>query len=277
MIQIQYFIRTGRKLNLKNPKRFSEKLNWYKLYWRTPEMKQCVDKYDVREFVKAKGCEDLLNECYGVYDRFEDIDFAKLPNRFVIKDTLGGGGSSVVIVKDKNQLDMTKLKHQTEGWISIKGKNAGRAWFYENKHRIIIEKFIDSSDNIYGLIDYKFFCFNGKAKFMYVITERKLGAGAKFGIFDMNYLRYPVRRNDERVMTDEPPRPSNFDDMIKIAEKLSEGFPEVRVDLYDVKGKIIFGELTFFDGSGYMKFEPDEYDFKFGDFFVLPPKRDYNS
>lgn len=274
MIKLQYFLKTGRILNLKNPKRFTEKLQWYKLYYKNPLMVQCVDKYDVREYVKSKGLENILIPCYGVYDSPEEIDWASLPNQFVMKDTLGGGGTSVIIVKDKSKENIEELKRRATEWVKIdaRKRDAGREWPYYRgkKHRIIVEQYIDSDDKNGGLIDYKFFCFNGTPSWMYVIADRKIGSGAGFGIFDSDFNKSNVIRVDERPLERIVEKPAAFELMKRIASKLSRDFPETRVDLYEVKGKIKFGEITFYDGSGYMTFNPDYFDEELGKLFKLP-------
>lgn len=277
MIKLQYFLKTGRILNLKNPKRFTEKLQWYKLYYKNPLMVQCVDKYDVREYVKSKGLENILIPCYGVYDSPEEIDWASLPNQFVMKDTLGGGGTSVIIVKDKSKENIEELKRRATEWVKIdaRKRGAGREWPYYRgkKHRIIVEQYIDSDEKNGGLIDYKFFCFNGTSSWMYVIADRKIGSGAGFGIFDSDFNKSNVIRVDERPLERIVEKPAAFESMKRIASKLSRDFPEARVDLYEVKGKIKFGEITFYDGSGYMTFNPDSFDEEMGKMFVLPENK----
>lgn len=278
MIKMQYFIKTGRRLNLKNPQRYTEKLQWYKLYYRDPLMQQCADKYDVREYVRSKGLGYILNECYGVYERVEDIDFDSLPDQFVLKDTLGGGGNSIIICKDKATFDFENAKKQMQKWLSIDSnkKNEGREWVYQGrKHRIIIEKYIESNPSEGGLVDYKFFCFNGEPKYLYVIADRILGQIAGLGIFDVNFELLSVIRTDERPLERNIEKPKNFDEMIDIVKIISKDFPHVRVDLYNQDGNIIFGENTFFDGSGYHKYEPDEFDYELGSYFKLPFKNNY--
>jgi hypothetical protein len=278
MIKMQYFIKTGRRLNLKNPQRYTEKLQWYKLYYRDPLMQQCADKYDVREYVRSKGLGYILNECYGVYERVEDIDFDSLPDQFVLKDTLGGGGNSIIICKDKATFDFENAKKQMQKWLSIDSnkKHEGREWVYQGrKHRIIIEKYIESNPSEGGLVDYKFFCFNGEPKYLYVIADRILGQIAGIGIFNVNFELLSVIRTDERPLERNIEKPKNFDEMIDIVKIISKDFPHVRVDLYNQDGNIIFGENTFFDGSGYHKYEPDEFDYELGSYFKLPFKNNY--
>lgn len=278
MLRIQYRIKTGNKLNLKNPQRFTEKIQWYKLYYKDPLMIQCVDKYEVRNYVKDKGLADILVPCYGVFDSVEEVNWESLPRQFVMKDTLGGGGNSIVIVKDKEKTNIEKLKKVAFLWTVINAhkKDAGREWPYYcgKKHRILFEKYIKSESIQGGLIDYKFFCFYGKARYLYVVADRIIGDGASFGIYDSSFKKLNITRKDEKPLNRIIEKPKNFELLKEIAEKLSESFPEVRVDLYDQNGQILFGELTFYDGSGYMKFEPDQFDIELGSAFKLPKEFD---
>lgn len=272
MVKLQYRIKTGRKLNLKNPQRFTEKLQWYKLYYKDPLMAQCVDKYEVRKHVERCGLGQILNELYGVYDSPEEVDFGTLPNQFVIKDTLGGGGNSVIIVHDKTKIDENKIRQQMQEWVDepINKKHPGREWVYDGKkHRIVIEKYIESNASDGGLIDYKFFCSYGETKYIYVIADRNIGNGAGLAIYDEKFVRLDALRVDERPLKREIIKPDNFIELLDVSRKLASRFPEARVDLYNHNGEIIFGEITFFDGSGYMTFEPDEFDFEMGNKFII--------
>ena len=273
MLQIQYRIKTGRKLNLKNPQRLTEKMQWYKLYYKNPIMPQCVDKYDVRDYVKSKGLENLLVPCYGVYEDEKEIDWNALPGQFVLKDTLGGGGNSVCIVRDKAAENLEKLRERLRRWTAVdhRKKSSGREWpYYSGKrHRIIIEQYIDAGESAGGLIDYKFFCFNGKVEFLYVMGDRAVGESVKVSMFDRNFNKLPVLRVGDQAFA-QAKKPENFEEMIRIAEKLSEDFPHVRVDLYNVSGKILFGELTFYNASGYMQYDPDSFDLDMGKKWKLP-------
>lgn len=273
MVKIQYRLKTGRKLNLKDPKRYTEKLQWYKLYYRNPLMPICVDKYKVRQYVKNRGYGYILNTLIGVYDSVEEINFEELPDQFVIKDTLGGGGNSVIICRDKKKLDLDAVKSSIRKWLEpTKGKHPGREWFYDNStNRIVIEAYIDSDVSSGGLIDYKFFCFDGKVAYVYGIADRVPGQKAGFGIFDESFDLLPYERADEKPLSRALKKPDNYDEMIRCAEKLSSGFPHARIDLYDQDEKILFGEITFCDGSGYMTFKPDEFDYLMGEAFKLPP------
>ena len=272
MVKIQYRMKTGRKLNLKNPQRFTEKLQWYKLYYRDPLMAQCADKYEVRKYVEECGLGHILNEMYGIYDSPDEVDFSKLPESFVIKDTLGGGGNSVILVKDKSKMDEVAVRAKLQEWVNepTNKKHPGREWVYDGrKHRIIIEKFIDSDVEQGGLIDYKFFCFNGKAEYLYVMSDRQIGGTAGLSIYNSEFKRMAVK-GIEKPLARNLKKPEKFEEMKKMAEILSEAFPEARIDFYNMHSNIVFGEITFFDASGYMIFEPDEFDYVLGERFVVP-------
>jgi hypothetical protein len=273
MIRLQYFIKMGHRLNLKTPKRFTEKLQWYKLYYRIPLMAQCSDKAEVRNYVASKGLSSILNKVIGIYNSVDEINFNSLPNKFVAKDTLGGGGNAIIICTDKTKLNIDSAKRTMQEWLNTPKYGAGREWVYNvGKSRIIIEKYIESNPDTGGLIDYKFFCFNGKVEFLYVVADRKIGENAGIGIYSSNFTKLNVFRS-EKQMTIDVVKPKNFNRMIEISTLLSADFPHVRVDLYNVDGKIIFGELTFFNASGYMTFTPDEFDFEIGEKFILPEER----
>ena len=249
--------------DFKHPKRFTEKLQLYKMKYRNPIMHQCVDKYEVRKYVESKGLGHILNELYGVYDKVEDIDFNTLPNQFVIKSTTGGGGFNVIVVRDKNTADFNDIRHKISSWnIHKPGQvSAGREWAYSGMPhtRIIIEKYLENPSKN-ELIDYKFFCFEGKPYCVQVDTGRYTGHHQNYYDMQWNSLgvhcSYPEGEQLEM--------PSQFTLMKEVVSKLSEDFPFVRVDLYDVNGKVYFGELTFYPSSGYGKFHPDNFDMTLG-------------
>lgn len=275
---VEHFYRKksgARKINLKNPERFSDKLGWYKLYYRDELMRSCTDKASVREYVESCGLGYLLNECYGVYERVEDIDWDALPKQFVLKNTLGGFSKGIHLVFDKDKIDREKIKAELLEWLNSKKTYVSPAveWVYEERlPRIIIEKLLisKSSDD---LPDYKFFCFNGKVFCSYLMRnytmDRHMGENA---FLDRDFKLMPVSRTDYRRITEQPEKPKNYEKMVEIAEILSKPFPHVRVDLYNIDGTIIFGELTFFTNSGYIPFDPDSFDFEMGKAFVLPER-----
>lgn len=273
MLRLQYWLQTGRKLNLKNPKRFTEKLQIYKMKYRNPDMLRCTDKYEVRKYIEEKGFGDYLIPLIGVYDRVEDIDYERLPNLFVAKSTDGGGGNQVLICKDKNLLTEEKFRSRLNSWMSLRKikKQAGREWAYENDYprRIIIEELIGSGSYMKELCDYKFFCFNGEPYYCQLIQDRSTKETIDF--YDMEWIHQPFYGlNPLHGPAAKPAaKPAAYEQMKEIARHLSKGFPFVRVDLYSVDKNVFFGELTFYPASGYGCFTPDEWDEKLGDLFDI--------
>lgn len=275
MIKLQYRIKFHRKLDLVNPKRFTEKLQWYKLYYRDKLMQQCVDKYEVRKYVEECGLSEILIPLVGVYNDVKDVKTEELPEQFVAKDTLGGGGNSVIICENKENLKENFLDILHDWTLSSTSyRQGGREWVYGGKkHQIIIEHFLPSNKKDGGLIDYKFFCFYGKPEYLYVIADREVGKKAGLGIYNADtYEKLDAVRCDEKPLGRIIKKPNVYDRMYEIAQILSKPFPESRIDLYCVENKIYFGEITFFDGSGYMSFNPDEFDFEMGNKFILPER-----
>jgi hypothetical protein len=271
MLRLQYRIKLGRWPNLKHPTRFTEKLQLYKMKYHNPVMSQCVDKYEVRKYVEDKGLGHILNKLYGAYETPDEISLESLPNQFVMKTTTGSGGQNVIIVKERETSKIEELLGQLRKWngANYLGALAGREWAYKGcKNRILIEELLEDNEQQDSLVDYKFFCFNGEPKFLYVITDRKPGEYAFLGVYDIDFNKIPVYRSDERRQEYAVIRPNHFDEMLEAARILSRDFPHVRVDLYNVNGKIYFGELTFYDGSGYFQYDPDGFDFHVGSFFT---------
>lgn len=269
MLKLQYRIKLGRSLDLKHPKRFTEKLQWYKINYRNPIMHQCVDKYGVRKYVENKGLGDILVKLYGHYKTINDVPFSALPNSFVIKTTHGGGGLNVVVVPDKSKLNTDELKQKLSfNEEKVANNGGGREWaYYGLKTGIIVEQLLVNNENPKaGVNDYKIFCYNGHAKYIIVDVDRYIGHKRNFYDREWNNLHIT---SDCSAVDREIERPEKLDEMLEIAEKLSEKFPFVRVDLYCVDEKIYFGELTFYPWSGYVQFTPDKWDFTFGEGFEL--------
>lgn len=270
MVQLQYWVKTGRKLNLDKPMRYTEKLQWYKLYYRDDHMWRCADKFTMREYVREVGYEYLLNPLYAVYERIEDIKLEELPKEFVLKSSLGSGAREIIICSDKCELDWDNVKKQIPFWLRKVKKHAGREWVYEgHKPRLLVEKLLKTTPE---LIDYKFYCFFGQCKLIHVAYDRKIGEDVRCAFFDkdFNYIDVAVDCERKADFNNLPQRPKKFKEMIEIAETLSAPFPHVRIDLYNVDEKITLGEFTFFNMSGYMNFVPDEFDFRLGRKFRLP-------
>ncbi|MET2986575.1 ATP-grasp fold amidoligase family protein [Aureibaculum conchae] len=263
-----YEYKTGKKLNLKNPIEFNEKIQWYKVFYHPKILNQLVDKYAVRTYVEDKIGSQFLNEIYGVYNSADEVDFDELPNQFVIKAVHSSGDN--LICEDKSKLNVKKCRKLFKKWLN---KNqyyrTGQEWAYKDvKPRLMAEKFMKDGDRS-SLLDYKFYCFNGKAKFVEIHLDRELNHKRAF--FDLDFKKLPYRYVAvEEVITEKIEKPSNFDEMILLAEDLSNKLPFVRVDFYSIHGKTIFGEMTFYPSDGRKDFYPDEYNKIIGDMFVLP-------
>lgn len=257
----------GKELNLGSPQTFNEKLQWLKLHDRKPEYTTMVDKYAVKRYVADIIGEEYIIPTLGVWNHFDEIDFDKLPNQFVLKCTHDSGG--IVICKDKNKLDLKSAKKKIEKCLKRNYYWSSREWPYKNvKPRIIAEQYIE--DNKEGfLTDYKFFCFNGKMKCMYVSVSSHT-AKQKIQFFDRNYNLLPIRRDDYLGFDELPQKPNHLDDMIKIAERLSRNIPHTRIDFYYIQNRIYFGEITFFTGSGFIPFSEKKWDYKLGSWIKLP-------
>ena len=273
MLSIQYKIKTGRQLNWKNPERFTEKLQLYKIWQKNhPELNRCADKFDVRSFVREQGLEEILNPLAGgekAYSSPDEIDWEGLPNQFVLKDTLGGGGNAVIVCTDKQSFDIEKAKETCRKWVSDRRVNAGREHVYDGRaHRIIIERYMADSDG--DLPDYKFYCFNGVCFCYYVRNSYMKNHKGFVSFYDRNDNLIPNLTVDYCALGEKIEMPKNITEMKLIAEKLAQDFPHVRVDLYSLHEKIYFGELTFFNASGYFHFSIDEFDFIMGKEFSLP-------
>lgn len=262
----EYYLAMGKTLNLNTPKTFNEKLQWLKLYNREPQYTMMVDKYAVKQYVASKIGSQYIIPTLGVWNHFDEIDFDELPNQFVLKCTHDSGG--IVICKDKLKLDKRAAKQKLEYYLKRKYYYVHREWPYKNvKPRIIAEKYM-SNDNGEDLNDYKLMCFNGQVKATFVCSDRFSEDGLKVTFYDTNWKRMPFERHYPASKTDIA-RPKTYDEMLILAEKLAFQIPFVRVDFYEVHGRVYFGELTFFPGSGYEEFTPEEWDKKLGDWINL--------
>lgn len=270
MLSLQYRAILHRKLNWRNPQRFTEKIQFYKALYRNPLMLECTDKYKVRNYVVNKlGTDKYLNELYQVCSNANELNFSQFPNQFVIKTTDGGNGDNVFICKDKTQIDIPTIQRKINKWRHRNYPVVSREWAYTGAKasQIIVEKFLYSpeSENM-ALYDYKFSCFNGKFKYLWVDIDRYTNHRRVY--WDENlqrtnvFIDYPPTQEDFQL-------PNNIQEMIQIAEKLSEDFPFARIDLYNISGKIIFGEITFYPASGYSIMKPDTLDFDLGNLFNI--------
>lgn len=264
-----WYSRMSYDLNLRNPQSYNEKLQWLKLYDRNPLYTTMVDKYAVKEYVANIIGQKYIIPTLGVWTSFDEIDFDSLPEQFVLKCTHDSGG--LVICKDKNKLDLSKARQKIETSLQTDYYMNGREWPYKNvPRRIIAEKYMEDSKTG-ELRDYKFFCFNGKVKWLFIATDRQNREEPYFDFFDMDFNHLPMQHGHPNAPII-PERPKSFELMQGLASKLSQGLPHVRVDFYEVAGKVYFGELTFFHHGGWTPFTPEKWDYIFGKEIILPKK-----
>lgn len=266
-IRWEYFSGMRKFPNLKNPQTYNEKLQWLKLNDIHPEYAEIVDKHLAKEYVKrVLGNDEIIIPTLGVYDSFDEIDFSNLPNQFVLKTTHDSGG--VVVCPDKDKFNKEGAHAKLERSLKNNYYFEHREYPYKYvKPRIIAEQFmVDESGT--ELKDYKFFVFNGKCKMLFVATDRSIG-DVKFDFFDEKFNHLPFIQGHPWAKK-EIKKPAGFERMVRLAEELGKPFPHVRVDLYDINGKIYFGELTFFHFSGNVPFEPVEWDYRIGEWLNLP-------
>lgn len=259
---------TGKKLDLKNPKEFNEKIQWYKVFYHPKKLNQLVDKYVVRAYVEDKIGSKYLNEFYGIYKSFSEINFDKLPNQFVVKAT--HASSYNLIVKDKSTLNKKKVRLLFKKWLRTNQYyRTGQEWAYKDVlPRLLVEKFLKENGQT-SLIDYKFYCFNGVAKFLEIHLDRE--DDHKRAFYDLDFKKLPFRNVSLKQSIDkELIKPATFEEMIALSEKLADKLPYVRVDFYSIKDKIIFGEMTFYPSDGKKDFYPEEYNKRLGDLFDIP-------
>ncbi len=268
-LKLVYWTETGQKLNLENPKSYNEKIQWIKLYDRRPEYSTYADKYAVRNYIASTIGEEYLIPLLGVYESVEEIPWDEFPEQFVLKCTHGSGSN--ILCMDKSKLDINSAKKKLEKWMKKNWYWFGREWAYKNiKPRIICEKFMVDESGI-ELKDYKIFCFNGKAKIIQVDYGRF--TNHKRNLYDTEWQYIPASiklPTDPNVVIK---KPSKLETMLKLAEILAKDYPHVRVDFYSINDKIYFGELTFYHGSGFEKFEPEEFGLTMGNLIELPVKK----
>lgn len=257
-----YKIKLGKKLDLENPKTMNEKIQWLKLYDRKPEYTMMADKVAVRDYIAKTIGEEYLIPCLGVWDDPDDIDFDALPNKFVLKCN-HNSGLGMYICKDKSQMDIKSVKKALRKGLKQDYYIVHREWPYKDVPRkIIAEQYMQ--DNSGALVDYKFYCFNGKADYVLVCLDRHLG-DTKFYFFNRDWKLQPFNIRGKNASSDFTVRkPECMDKMFEIAETLSKGMKFIRVDLYECNNKIYFGELTFYPSAGFDTGRLPETDLYFG-------------
>lgn len=268
-LKLTYRIRFGEKLDLKNPVTYNQKLQWLKLNDRNPDYIKMVDKIEAKEYVKNIIGGEYIIPTIGTWNDINEIDFDSLPNQFVLKCSHDSG--SIIVCKDKKSFDIKKAKKRLSKGLKTEAFYWGREWPYKGvKPRIIAEKYMEDI-KAGELQDYKFFCFDGKVKMMFIATGRqKKDAPTCFDFFDREFNHLDMISIDHPNSSKIPEKPQKYAEMIELAEKLAKNIPHVRVDFYEVENIIYFGELTFFQNSGFVPLEPKEWDYKMGEWIKLP-------
>lgn len=267
-IKLLFFLKTGHKLNLINPKTYNEKIQWIKLHDKNPLMPKCCDKYTVREYVESKGCQVILNDLLWHGFEPENIPFDDLPDKFVIKVT--HGSTFNIICKDKRSLDRNDVIAKCKKWLKAKFLPAYGEWFYGiEKPRVIVEKYLD--DGTERLRDYKIYCFNGVPRYIGVDSGNANGMHYK-DIYDTDWniqhgyeMAYPC--SGKAI-----PKPEILNELLKYAAILSEDFLHARTDFYIVNNKVVFGEITFTNSAGFGRVVPEEFSLKMGNYLNLAPQ-----
>lgn len=265
----------GHCLNLDNPKTFNEKLQWLKLYNHKPEYTIMVDKILAKEYVSNIIGKEYIIPTLAVWENEKKINFDTLPNQFVLKCN-HNSSLGICICKDKNKIDEKQVRKKLKRGLKQDYYLLYREWPYKNvKRRIIAEKFMEdetSDDMVEGLTDYKFYCFNGEPKFLYVAKANFVNDVKNDLLmhYNLNWEKTPFQRNDHGKLPYDVYKPVNFEKMIEFSKKLSENIPFLRVDWYEINKKLYFGEMTFFPGAGFAVFEPDEWNEKIGNMIKLP-------
>lgn len=274
-LAIKFRMHMGYWMSFRNPETFNEKLQWLKLHDRRPEYSTMVDKYAVKKYVADIIGEEYIIPTLGVWERGEDIDWDMLPDRFVLKCTHDSG--DLIICEDKSKLDKAATIEKLDKGLKVNYFYHGREWPYKSvPRRIIAERYIEGEGD--GLAEYKFFCFDGEVKVLYVVTGRST-EDVRFDFYDPDFKHLDIKNynyydivQEKSLSAPDLPKPDNLDLMRQLAEKLSKGIPHVRVDLYNAGGKIYFGEMTFYHSCGIVPFHPAEWDHTLGSWLTLPSK-----
>jgi len=264
-LKLLFPLKTGSKLDLDNPQTYNEKLQWLKIHFRKPEFTRMVDKFEVKEYARQIIGDEYIIKNYGVWDSFAEIEFEDLPRQFVLKTTHDSG--SIIIVKDKAKFNKKEAKKKLEKCLKRKFFYLAREWPYKDvKPRILAEEFLYDGEKT-PPADYKFYCFHGEPRVMLIATERGPGT-TKFNYYDMNLnlMNLMLSGPQSKKKLD---MPKELSKMIKLSRMLSAELPHVRVDFYEIKGKVFLGELTFFDSGGMASFYPPRWDHVWGSWIDL--------
>jgi len=268
-LKVLYWAYMGKRLNLKNPTTYNEKLQWLKLYDHNPLYTKMVDKYEAKKYVANIIGDEYIIPTLGVWEHPEDIDFNLLPDKFVLKCTHDSG--SIQIIDKRKDYDRDNINALLNAHLVHSTYELQREWPYKDvPRRIIAEQYMED-DKTHELRDYKFFCFNGEVKALLVVMDRQSERATTYDFFYPNFNWLDIRHGHPNAKI-KPEKPQNLELMKKLSSKLSAGFPELRVDFYEVNGRAYFGELTFFPRGGNIPFDPEIWDYRFGEWLKLPEK-----
>ena len=272
-LRLLFWVKMGKRLNLKNPKTFSEKLQWLKLYDRRPEYTIMVDKVKAKEYVASILGEEYIIPTLGVWEDPDDIDFEQLPDRFVLKCN-HNSGLGMYICKDKSKMDVEKVKEGLRKGLAQDYFINNREWPYKNvPRRILAEKFIDPAPNVSDLPDYKWYCFDGEPRFCQVIQDRSVDETIDFFNTEWEHQLFVGLNSKAENAIEQPERPAHLETHICIARELSKGLPFSRIDLYETGDSTYFGEVTLFPASGMGQFRPNQYNELLGQMIKLPGEK----
>lgn len=261
-LKCAYWIYMHRKLDLDNPIGFNEKLQWLKIQDHNPLYTMLVDKYRVKQWVADRIGTEHVTKTYAMWERAEDIDISELPERFVLKTNHDSGG--VAICQNRETFDLEKAKKKLAKHLKNNYFWRTREWPYKNVNPCIFaEEYLDPTETNGDLVDYKFYCFGGEPRIMFTCTGRAAG-DTRFDFFDMDFNHLDIKQDFAENADVSIDKPYSFNLMAESARKLSTGIPHVRIDFYEVDGRMYFGECTFFDASGFGPFEPEEWDERLG-------------
>lgn len=268
-MRLRWYLHFGTRLELDNPQGFNEKLNWLKLHDRKPLYTTMVDKYGAKKYVAERIGEEYIIPTYGVWERFDDIDFDSLPEQFVLKCTHDSGG--LVICRDKSTFDMDKARRKINASLKRDFYATVREWPYKDvPRRIIAEKYMEDERNGRSLVDYKFYCFGGEPQFLYISQGLEDHKTARISFVTLDWAFAPYQRSDYAPFTELPEKPEHFEEMVSLCRKLAAGHSFLRVDLYQINGRVYFSELTFYPCGGLMPFGTPEQNLQMGSLLHLP-------
>lgn len=270
-LEALYERQTGESLDLDNVKTFNEKIQWLKIYWKNDELARAVDKCEFKKYIAEKIGDGYTVPMYGAWKNVKDINWNKLPNSFVLKSNCCSDGKYIKIIKNKDEIDIKTLKKELKEWLSPYNTlvNSYCRAYWNVKPMILAEKYVEQIDG--QVYDYKFFCFNGEPKFAYVATDHFEGQVSNISIYDLKWNLLDIKYGHHQQ--NNVPAPKSLEKMIEISKKLSESFPFVRVDFFELEGKPVLSELTFYPGGGFNKLYPLSVNDEWGEYINLPGRQ----